>query len=60
MLELLIGPDGKVKDVRVLRSSPAFDQAAMEATRKWEYEPTIVNGMPVPIVMPVTVTFSIR
>jgi protein TonB len=59
-LELLIGPDGKVKDVRVIRSSPAFDKSAVDAVRKWEYEPTLVNGMPVSVVMTATVTFSIR
>jgi TonB family protein len=41
LLEALIGPDGKVKDVRVIRSSPLFDKAAVDAVRKWEYEPTI-------------------
>jgi len=60
ILEALIGPDGKVKDVRVLRSSPLFDKAAMDAVRKWEYERTQINGMFIPVVMPVTVTFSIR
>jgi len=37
-----------------------FDKAAMDAVRKWEYERTQINGMFIPVVMPVTVTFSIR
>ena len=31
---------------------------AIEAVRKWEFEPTLVNGVPTPIVVPATVTFS--
>ena len=60
MLEVLIGADGKVKDVRVIRSSPLFDKAAIEAARKWEYEPTEIDGIAVPVVMPVTMTFTNR
>ena len=60
ILEVLIGPDGKVKDARVLRSSPVFDKSAVEAVKKWEYEPTVVNGVPVSLTMAVTVSFSIR
>lgn len=58
-LEALIGPDGKVKDVRVIRSAPRFDRAAMNAVWKW-YEPTRIDGTAVSVVMTVTVTFSIR
>ena len=60
MLEVLIGADGKVKDVRVIRSSPLFDKAAIEAARKWEYEPTEIDGTAVPVVIPVTMTFTNR
>jgi TonB family protein len=60
LLEVLIGPDGKVKDMRIIRSAPLFDRAAMDAVRKWEYEPTKIDGAAVSLVMPVTVTFSIR
>ena len=60
ILEVLVAPDGKVQDVRVLRSSPLFDGAAMDAVRKWEYTPTEIDGAAVPVVMTVTVTFSLR
>lgn len=58
LLELLLGTDGKVQDVRVLRSSPLFDENAIKAARKWEFEPTLVNGVATPLVMPATVVFS--
>ena len=60
LLELLIGTDGKVANVRVIRSSPLFDNEAIEAARKWEFEPTLVNGVPTRVVVPATVTFSNR
>jgi TonB family protein len=60
MLEALIGPDGKVKDVRVIQSTPPFDEAAMEAVRQWEFEPTQIDGKAVSVVTTTTVTFTIR
>jgi protein TonB len=59
ILEALIGADGRVQDARVLRSIPALDQAALDAVRQWEYAPTLLNGAPVPIVMTVTVQFTL-
>jgi TonB family protein len=59
ILEATIGVDGKVKDVKVLRSIPLLDQAAIDAVRQWEYTPTLVNNMPTPVIMTVTVTFTL-
>lgn len=60
LLELLIGTNGKVTDVRVIRSSPLFDNEALETARKWEFEPTLVNGVATPVVAPATMIFSPR
>ena len=59
IMEATIGVDGKVTDVRVLRPMPLLDQAAVEAVRQWEYEPTMVNGVAVPVVMTVTLNFAL-
>jgi protein TonB len=59
IMEATIGVDGKVTDVRLLRPIPLLDQAALEAVRQWEYEPTIVNGVAVPVVMTVTLNFAL-
>lgn len=58
VLEITIGTDGAVKDARVLRSIPQLDQAALDTVRQWRYEPTLVNGTPVPVIMTVTVNFQ--
>ena len=59
VLEATIDRQGKVADVRVLRSIKELDRAAMEAVAKWEYTPTLVDGVAVPVIMTVTLTFSV-
>lgn len=60
ILEATIAPSGYVSDARVLRSIPALDQAAVEAVRQWAFTPTLLNGAPVPVIMTVTVNFTLR
>ena len=60
IIEATIDPGGKVANTRVLRSIPLLDQAALDAVRKWEYEPTRLNGVAVPVIMTVTVNFTLR
>jgi protein TonB len=60
ILEATIGTNGKVKDVRVLRSIPLLDQAAIDAVRQWEYTPTMLNNVPVEVIMTVTVQFTLN
>ena len=57
-IEATIGPDGKVIDATVLRSIPLLDQAALDAVRQWEYTPTLLNGVPVPVLVTVTINFT--
>ncbi|MGE5358746.1 MAG: energy transducer TonB, partial [Bacteroidales bacterium] len=60
IVEALIGPDGKVADVKILRSIPLLDQAAVEAVRQWQFTPTLLNGTPVPVIMTCTVNFTLE
>ncbi len=60
ILEAVIGEDGGVRDVRVLRSKQLLDEAAMDAVRQWRFTPTLLNGEPVPVVMTITVAFKLR
>jgi TonB family protein len=57
ILEITIGTDGAVRDAKVLRSIPLLDAAAVDAVRQWRYEPTLLQGTPVPVIMTVTVNF---
>ena len=58
ILEIVVGGDGAVSNARVLRSIPLLDQAALDAVRQWRYEPTLLNGVPTPVVMTATVNFA--
>jgi protein TonB len=60
IVEAIIGANGKVQDAKILRSIPLLDQAALEAVRQWEYTPTLLNGVPVPVIMTVTVNFTLQ
>lgn len=56
-VEATIGPEGKVEDAKVVRSVPLLDQAALDAVKQWEYTPTLLNGVPVPVLVTVTINF---
>lgn len=60
ILEALIAEDGSIRDVRLLRPAPLFEEAAIAAVRQWRFSPTLLNGEPVPLVMTVTVSFTLQ
>ncbi len=60
ILSLVIGIDGKVVSGEVVRSIPAFDEAALAAAKQWEYEVTRVQGKPVAVRLSVPITFALR
>lgn len=50
VLEVLISATGGVQDARVIGpASPAFDAAALEAVKAFEFEPAEIDGVPSPI-----------
>jgi len=60
ILETVIGVDGRVDQLRVLRSIPLLDQAAIDAVKEWEFEPSTLNGVPVPVIVTVSVSFTLK
>jgi len=59
VLECTIDPAGRVASVRTLRGVPLLTEAAVAAVKQWEYTPTVLNGVPVPVRMTVTVNFKL-
>ena len=57
IVEVTITAAGVVSEVRVLRSVPFFDEAAVEAARRWKYLPALVNGVAMPVTTTETVVF---
>jgi periplasmic protein TonB len=60
ILEALIAEDGSVREVKVLKSVPLLDAAATDAVRQWRFTPTLLNGVPVQVIMSVTVSFTLN
>jgi TonB family protein len=60
IIETVIGRQGLVTNLRVLRSLPGLDEAAVEAVSRWAYTPTLVDGTPAEVVMAVIVSFSLE
>jgi protein TonB len=58
-LEGVIGTDGRLRELRVLRGHLLLAPAALDAVRQWVYEPTYLNGEPVEVVAPISVTFKL-
>jgi protein TonB len=59
ILQATIDEQGSVREVQVLRGEPLLNDAALQAVAKWKFTPTLLNGTTVPLVMTVTVTFSL-
>jgi beta-lactamase regulating signal transducer with metallopeptidase domain len=66
ILEATLGADGSVRNIVTLRPQTSdaqtgpFVQAAMEAVSQWQYTPTRLNNVPIPVIMTVTVQFSAK
>jgi protein TonB len=60
IIECRIDENGRVVGARVLRGHPLLDAAALEAVEQWLYTPTLLNGVPVSVLMTVTVRFELN
>jgi len=81
VIDVVIGPDGAVKDARLVLSAPTAErlkeitpsqgtaaalegdqrlaQAALDAVKRWQYEPVVKAGKPVEAKATVTVEFKV-
>jgi protein TonB len=60
VVEATVNERGRVVNVNLLQGAPLLTDAALEAVKKWVYTPTLVNGIPTPIIMTVTVHFRLN
>jgi protein TonB len=60
LLEATTDEQGNVAAVRVLKSIPELDQAAIDALKQWKYEPVIVEGKPKGVAFTVTINFRLH
>ena len=57
ILEAVVGTDGRVKSVIVLRSVKFLDVPAMDAVKQWQYSPLMLNGIASEFVLTVILNF---
>lgn len=59
-LHAVIGIDGKIKNLNVIKGYCSLAEASVEAVRKWRYKPTLVNGQPVEVDTTIDVIFQLN
>jgi len=59
-LQLVVRTDGTVSNIQVTRSlGGGLDEAAIEAVKQWKFRPATRNGVPVDVLLSVTVNFAL-
>src|SRR4029077_12662571 len=58
VLQVLIGRDGAVEEVKFLQGSLAFARAAIDAVKQWHFKPYSFNGRPTVTRTTLTLTFK--
>lgn len=58
VLQVLIGRDGTVQDVKFLQGSLAFARPAIDGVRQWKFKPFLMNGRPVSVQTQLTIKFK--
>lgn len=59
-LEGVIGIDGHLRELRIVSGHPLLARAALQAVSQWVYKPGLLNGDPVEVIAPITVTFHLN
>ena len=60
-LQALVNTDGTVGDARVVRGLHSeLDAEAINAVLRWRFEPGTRNGQPVPLVVAIELTYTLR
>lgn len=57
VLRILIGKDGKVEEATAMSGPEIFRQPAVDAVRKWQYKPYLLNGEPTEVETTATMPF---
>lgn len=60
VLWLIVGPDGRPRDIKVARTlGLGLDEKAIEAVKQWKFEPALKDGKPVAVQINVEVSFRL-
>ena len=56
----LIGKDGTLQNLQLVRGHPLLVRAARDAVLQWRYRPTLLNGEPVEVITDILVNFTLN
>ncbi len=60
VLWMVVGPDGRPRDMRIVRTlGLGLDEKALEAVRQWRFDPALKDGHPVAVQINVEVSFRL-
>jgi protein TonB len=57
VLEVHLDAAGEIEDVRVARDIPTLTEQALQAIKRWRFQPATLDGKPVASIVPVAFTF---
>lgn len=60
ILEATLTVDGTVDQIKVVSGHPLLIEAAIDCVKQWRYEPTLLNGIPVAVILTAKVHFNQR
>jgi protein TonB len=59
-LQVIIGVDGAIRELRVLSGHPLLVRSALDAVQQWRYRPTELNNQPVEVLTQIEVNYTLR
>jgi protein TonB len=60
IMEATVTAEGTVDEIHVMSGNPLLIQAAIDCLKQWRYEPTYLNGEPVPVILTAKINFELR
>ncbi len=60
VVDILVDTTGKIAETKVLSGPPMLQQAALDALRRWRYQPAQLNGQVIPIHTKVDINFALH
>ena len=60
VLKVVITADGSVADVQVMRGDEPFVSSAVQAVKKWKYEPARFKGQPITVYRIIQIPFKLN
>jgi TonB family protein len=57
--EVVVGTTGNVLSARLVTGHPMLVRAATDAVKQWKYKPATLGGIPVEVITPANVNFTL-